>query len=78
MKTLGKIPSHLFSYAQTASLKLKEQHYLILIPRRILQKYGIEDDEIYFNLVINERKLSLVGPSLPSPQVKQPGLEVTT
>jgi len=72
MKKLASLPSILFSKEQTVALKLKEQPYIILIPKSILQKHGITDENLDFKLVINENKITLLGPELPNPRVRQP------
>ena len=76
MKRLGKIPSQLFSQEQTSSLKLKNQPYVILIPKEIFQKKGITNDDILWDLIIKENKITLVGPCVSaSRRVKQPSTE---
>ena len=72
MKKLASLPSILFSKEQTIALKLKEQPYIILIPKSIIQKLGITDENLDFKLVINENKITLLGPELPNPRVRQP------
>ena len=72
MKKLASISSILFSKEQTIALKLKEQPYIILIPKSILQKLGITNENLDFKLVINENKITLLGPELPIPRVRQP------
>lgn len=65
MKSLAKISSQLISEDQTVDLKLKKQHYLMIIPKHLIQHLGIVSDEIDFELVIdNSNKLTLVGPKL--------------
>jgi len=76
MKKLTSIPSILFSKEQTIALKLKEQPYIILIPKSIIQKLGITEENLDFKLVINENKITLLGPELPNPRVKPPAKEI--
>jgi len=65
MKSLAKISSQLISEDQTIDLKLKKQHYIMIIPKHLIQNLGIVSDEIDFELVIdNLNKLSLIGPKL--------------
>ena len=58
--------SSLLSREQTRALGLQEQPYIILIPKSILQKKGIFGDELCFNLVISDNKITLVGPPVQS------------
>jgi len=67
MKSLAKISSQLISEDQTVDLKLKKQHYLMILPKHLIQHLGIVSDEINFELVIdNSNKLTLIGPKLGS------------
>ena len=67
MKSLAKISSQLISEDQTVDLKLKKQHYLMILPKHLIQHLGIVSDKIDFELVIdNSNKLVLVGPKLGS------------
>ena len=76
MKKLASLPSILFSKEQTIALKLQEQPYIILIPKSIIQKLGITDENLDFKLVIEQNKIALLGPELPNPRVKPPAKEV--
>jgi len=67
MKSLAKISSQLISEDQTVDLKLKKQHYIMILPKHLIHDLGIVSDEINFDLVIdNSNKLTLVGPKLVS------------
>ena len=67
MKSLAKISSQLISEDQAVSLKLKKQHYIMILPKHLIQHLGIFSDEINFELVIdNSNKLTLIGPKLVS------------
>jgi len=67
MKSLAKISSQLISEDQTVDLKLKKQHYIMILPKHLIQHLGIVSDEINFELVIdNSNKLTLIGPKLGS------------
>ena len=72
MKKLASLPSILFSKEQTVALKLKEQPYIILIPKSILQKYGITEENPSFHLGITKNRITLLGPLIPNPRVNQP------
>ncbi|MDH3735539.1 MAG: hypothetical protein OEQ94_00785 [Nitrosopumilus sp.] len=64
-KVLAKLSSHLIPDELVTELKLKEQHYLIIFPRNLLQQFQITSQEISFDLVIdNSNKLALIGPKL--------------
>lgn len=67
-----KIPSQLFSKDQATALKLQEQPYIILIPRSLLQKYGIISDTVEFDFTIFNNKITLVGPVVRNPRVQNP------
>jgi len=64
MKSLAKISSQLISKDQTTDLKLKRQHYIMIIPKHLVQHLGIFSDEINFELVIDKNKLTLIGPKI--------------
>ncbi len=66
VKNLAHIPSILLKRELSSNLKLKEPPYIILVPKSIIQKLGIFDESLDFDLVINENKITLVGPSVNS------------
>jgi len=77
MKKLATIPSFLLSKEQTAQLKLQHQSYLLIIPQDLVSKVGITNEFLGFDLVILDNKLSLLGPKVTHPRVRQrPALEV--
>ena len=61
-KIIAKIPCQLMNKDQAVALKLEEQPYLIIIPRSILQRLGITEEEISFELVIEDNRLCLITP----------------
>lgn len=74
-KVLGKIPSQLLTEDQTTDLKLKKQHYVIILPKHLIRHLGIILDKIDFEVIIdNSNKLTLVGPKINS----QPKSDATT
>ncbi len=74
-KILGKISSQLMTQDQTVDLKLKEQHYVMILPKHLIQHLGIISDKIDFEVIIdNSNKLTLVGPKISS----QPKSDTTT
>ena len=75
MKKLAKIFSTLFSMEQTVALRLQEQPYIILIPKSILEKYKIFSENLSFDLVIQDKRIALLGPLATGPEVMQHPLE---
>ena len=71
MKSI-QIHSFLLSKEQTVALKLQEQSYIILIPKSILQKYKIFSDNLCFDLILDNNRISLLGPTTERvPEVNQ-------
>ncbi len=66
MQLIAKVCAQLLSPDSSASLRLKEQPFIIIIPKSLLTKFGLVDDEIIFDVVIENNKLSLLGPKIPS------------
>ena len=64
MKKLANIPCQLLSKDLTESLHLNEQSYLILVPKSLLSSINL--DSFTFDLVVDNRRLSLIGPDLSS------------
>ena len=58
MKKLAKIPSFLLSKELSTQLKLQNQHYVVLIPKKF-----VTSSDLSFDLVIENNRVSLVGPS---------------
>ena len=75
MKKLAKISSTLFSREQTVALRLQEQPYIILIPKSILEKHKIFSENLSFDLVIQDKRIALLGPLMKGPEVMQHPLE---
>ena len=71
MKKLAKIPSTLFSKEQTVALRLQEQPYIILIPKSILENCKIFSENLSFDLVIQNKRIALLGPLTTGPEVMQ-------
>jgi len=72
---LTHIPTFLLSKELSAQLRLQEQHFIVLIPKKL-----IPFDELSFELIIENNRISLLGPKTNQvPEVKQlPGKEVVT
>jgi len=67
MKHLASIPSCLITKELGVELKIKKQHHLIIIPQHLLEKIGLTDNDIGFELFIDDsNKLTLIGPKLGS------------
>jgi len=60
MKKLATIPSFLLTKELSTQLKLQNQHYVILIPKKF-----VNSSELTFDLFLNNNTLSLVGRSNP-------------
>ncbi len=61
-KKIARIPCQLMNKDQAVALKLEEQPYLIIIPKSILQKLGINEDEIMCELVLEDNRICLIIP----------------
>ena len=75
MKKLAKISSALLSTQLTAALRLQKQSYIILIPKSILEKHKIFSENLLFDLVIQDKRIALLGPLATGPEVMQHPLE---
>jgi len=74
-KVLAKVSSQLMTEDLTTELKLKTQHYVMILPKHLIQHLGIILDKIDFEVIIdNSNKLTLVGPKISS----QPKSDATT
>ncbi len=63
MKKLAILLSSLFSKELCALLKLQEQQYVLLIPKSIFEKYKISSENITFELILDNNRITLLGPS---------------
>lgn len=61
MKKLATIPSFLLSPSETASLRLQNQSYMIIIPKKLLEQEISVDSELSFDLVVKNGNISLIG-----------------
>ena len=67
MKLLGKVSSTLISENLGTDLKLRTQYYMMILPQNLLQQFGINSQEISFDLAVDDSdKLTLIGPKLGS------------
>jgi len=77
MRKKISIPATLFSKEQTVALKLQEQPYIILIPKSILEKYGINSDNLSFDLVLDNNRITLLGPVKAEPEANHSAVNDT-
>jgi len=59
VKKLVTIPSFLLTKELATQLKLQNQHYIILIPKKFVTTSGPT-----FDLIIQNGRLSLIGPEI--------------
>lgn len=60
MKKLAKLHSFLLSKELSTQLKLQNQHYVVLIPKKF-----VTTSDPTFDLIIQNNRLSLIGPEIP-------------
>jgi len=65
-KNLAILLSSLFSKELCAALKLQEQQYVLLIPKSIFEKYKISSENITFELILDNNRITLLGPHVPA------------
>ena len=62
-----QLPSFLLSKSLSTQLKLQEQHFVVLIPKKL-----VPNNELSFELIIKNNRISLLGPSTnQAPKVNQ-------
>lgn len=57
---IANIPITLLTKEQATSLKLKDEQYLVIIPKTLLNKLGIIKSDFTFDLISDKEKVSLV------------------
>jgi len=65
MKKLAILLSTLFPKELCAALKLQQQQYVLLIPKSIFEKYKISSENITFELILDNNRITLLGPPVP-------------
>jgi len=71
---LTHLNTFLLSKELTAQLRLQEQHFVVLIPKRLVPFY-----ELSFELVIENNRISLLGPKTNQvPEVNQSAKVIDT
>ena len=66
------LPTFLLSKELSAQLRLQEQHFVVLIPKKL-----IPFNELSFELVIENNRISLLGPK-KVPEVSQSAKVIDT
>lgn len=61
MKKLARIPSFLLTPKDTERLRLQNQAYMLIIPKKFIEKFNLSS-ELSFDLVYENNRLSLLGP----------------
>jgi hypothetical protein len=61
MKKLARIPSFLLTPKDTERLRLQNQAYILIIPKKLIEKFNLSS-ELSFDLIIENNRLSLLGP----------------
>ena len=59
-KKIASIPSFLLSKEESTKLRLQDQSYVLIIPKKLLDDLKITRNEITFDLFLKNKKLSLV------------------
>ena len=67
------LPTFLLSKELTAQLRLQEQHLVVLIPKRL-----VPFDELSFEFIIKNNRISLLGPKRKVPEVSQSAKVIDT
>jgi len=57
---IANIPITLLTKEQSQVLKLKDEQYLVIIPKTLLNKLGITKSDFTFDLISDKEKVSLV------------------
>lgn len=74
MKKLAKLPSFLLSKELSTQLKLQNQHYIVLIPKKF-----VNCSDPTFDLILENNRISLLGPTVePVPEVNQSAVVIDT
>ena len=69
MKKLARIPSFLLSPKDAAKLRLQNQAYMLIIPKKLIENYDMPS-ELSFDLIIENNRLSLLGPECSPRETK--------
>ena len=69
MKKLARIPTFLLTPKDTQMLRLQNQAHLLIIPKKLIEKYNLPSD-LSFDLIIQNNRLSLLGPEITPRETK--------
>ena len=58
---LARIPPFLLTPKDTQQLQLQNQAYLLIIPKKLIEKFNLSS-ELSFDLIYENNRLSLLGP----------------
>ena len=74
MKKLAKLHSFLLSKELSSQLKLQNQHYVVLIPKKF-----VTSSNLTFDLILDDNRISLLGPLTERvPEVNQSATVIDT
>ncbi len=73
---MANIPITLLTKEQATSLKLKDEQYLVIIPKALLNKLGITKSDFTFDLISDKEKVSLVVNRLAKKRETEPTEEL--
>ena len=73
---IANIPTTLLTKEQATSLKLKDEQYLVIIPKTLLNKLGITKSDFTFDLISDKEKVSLVVNRLAKKRETEPTEEL--
>lgn len=62
MKKPTRIHSFLLSPNETAKLRLQNQAYMLIIPKKLIENFDMLSSELSFDLIYEKNRLSLLGP----------------
>ena len=73
---IANIPITLLTKEQATSLKLKDEQYLVIIPKTLLTKLGITKSDFTFDLISDKENVSLVVNRLAKKRETKPTEEL--
>ena len=73
---IANIPTTLLTKEQATSLKLKDEQYLVIIPKTLLNKLGITKSDFTFDLISDKERVSLAVNRLAKQRETKPDEEL--
>ncbi len=73
---VAEIPATSLTKEQSQVLKLKDEQYLVIIPKSLLNKLGITKSDFTFDLISDKEKVSLVVNRLAKKRETEPTEEL--